>query len=148
MPSCPLCQSVRAGSAHPDHLAELSESLVRLGENQGSRGWCVLITKDHVEHLALWPASRQAALFNDVARVAAAIRTVFAGPDGPPRLNYECLGNVVPHVHWHVIPRHADDPRPRETVWTWPPDSLRGNLSPAERADLINRLRSALSPAK
>ncbi|MFN0132689.1 MAG: HIT family protein [Phycisphaerales bacterium] len=125
----------------------MRESFVRLGENQGSRGWCVLITKDHVEHLACWPLSRQAALFGEVALVAAALRAVFpaSGIDGPPRINYECLGNVVPHVHWHVIPRHADDPRPRETVWTWPPDSLRGSLSPTERADLVLRLRSALA---
>lgn len=144
--TCPLCESVRLGPSHPDHIAELAESWVWLGENQGPRGWCVLVAKEHVEHLDAWAPARQAALFDDVRRVASAIRAAFptSGRDGPPRINYECLGNLVPHVHWHVIPRHADDPRPRETVWTWPSEALRGSLAPADRADLILRLRVAL----
>jgi diadenosine tetraphosphate (Ap4A) HIT family hydrolase len=27
------------------------------------------------------------------------------------------LGNVVPHLHWHVIPRYADDAHFPAPVW-------------------------------
>ena len=30
----------------------------------------------------------------------------------PVKMNYETLGNAVPHLHTHVMPRYADDPRP------------------------------------
>ncbi|MFE2867711.1 hypothetical protein [Embleya sp. NPDC059259] len=41
---------------------------------------------------------------------------------GPWKVNYETLGNALPHLHTHVIPRHRDDPAPgarcRGTGWT------------------------------
>jgi len=115
-----------------------------LGENQGCPGWCVLIVKEHVEHLAEWPAARQARLFEDVARVASAVRAEFGGGGTPPRINYECLGNVVAHVHWHVIPRHAGDPTPRQPVWGLAPEQLRGAMTEDERSALAARLRGRL----
>ena len=30
----------------------------------------------------------------------------------PVKLNYDLLGNSVPHLHTHIVPRYADDPRP------------------------------------
>ena len=35
----------------------------------------------------------------------------------PHKLNYELLGNQVPHLHWHLFPRHANDPEPLAPVW-------------------------------
>ena len=35
----------------------------------------------------------------------------------PVKLNYDLLGNSLPHLHTHVIPRYADDPRPG---WPFP----------------------------
>lgn len=146
---CPLCESAsRAAAGSLDSLVvSLDEAHVLLGENQGCRGWCVLVLKEHVEHLDAMPAERQARIFAEVARVARAIRKVFPGSGaggGPPRINYECLGNLVPHVHWHVIPRHGDDPTPARAVWGWSPEQLRGRLGAGQRADLIDRLRRAL----
>lgn len=132
---CPLCRLDPALV-----VAELGECRVILGEDQGSPGWCVLVLKDHIEHLAEVPVARQARVFAEVALVAEAIRHVF----GPVRINYECLGNVVGHVHWHVIPRHANDPSPRTTVWTWEASLRRGAMGEPERAQLRERLRQAL----
>lgn len=139
---CPLCDTLakaRRGDL-PLLIADLQESIALLGDNQGCPGWCVLILKDHHEHLADVPIPRQARLFEDVARAAAAIRHVL----GPVRVNYECLGNQVPHIHWHVIPRHPDDATPRLPVWGWTPDQLRGTMPPAERESLCVKLRAAI----
>ena len=35
----------------------------------------------------------------------------------PDKVNLASLGNVVPHLHWHVIPRFADDPHFPNPVW-------------------------------
>ena len=53
----------------------------------------------------------------------------------PVKLNYEVLGNSVPHLHTHVMPRYADDPRPG---WPFPfPDDEAGPRDEAEfRRDL------------
>ena len=35
----------------------------------------------------------------------------------PLKVNVASLGNVVPHLHWHVIPRYADDAHFPAPVW-------------------------------
>jgi diadenosine tetraphosphate (Ap4A) HIT family hydrolase len=35
----------------------------------------------------------------------------------PRKMNYELLGNVVPHLHWHLLPRYAEDPNPKGPIW-------------------------------
>jgi diadenosine tetraphosphate (Ap4A) HIT family hydrolase len=30
----------------------------------------------------------------------------------PLKMNYETLGNSLPHLHTHLIPRYEEDPRP------------------------------------
>lgn len=144
---CSLCGAVRGESAGLTLVATLPHSQVFLNEQQGSRGWCMLVLRQHVEHLDELPAERQRGLFGEVARVARAIRTVFPASGaggGPPRINYECLGNVTAHVHWHVIPRHADDPTPRAAVWGWTAEQMKGSMDAGERRALAEKLRAAL----
>lgn len=146
--SCPLCAAARARG--PDHLASLDECEIVLGENQGCPGWCVAILRDHAEHMDELTIDRQARVWGDVARVARAIRRVLATNGeggGPVRLNYECLGNVVPHIHWHIVPRHAGEPDLRAPVWLRSPDALRGSLAPEARQLLASRLREAIRRA-
>ena len=140
---CVLCDRLMLGAADPHRLAVLRESVVILGDNQGAPGWCTLILREHVDHLAELPFERQSRLFEEVALVAEVIRAEFrsAGAGGhPPRINYECLGNVCPHVHWHVIPRLERDPTPNATVWGWSADALRGTMTTDQRGDLAARL--------
>jgi len=35
----------------------------------------------------------------------------------PVKMNYDLLGNSLPHLHTHVVPRYADDPKPG---WPFP----------------------------
>jgi diadenosine tetraphosphate (Ap4A) HIT family hydrolase len=60
----------------------------------------------------LAPAQRQR-LLDAVWAVEAAQREVLA----PLKVNLASLGNVVPHLHWHVIPRFADDAHFPQPVW-------------------------------
>lgn len=138
---CPLCQVAAACSSgqHPELIATLSESHLVLAGEQGCEGWCVLVLKEHADHLDELEPDRAARLHADLMAAAAVIRRAFA----PPRLNYACLGNLVHHVHWHVIPRHADDPDPRSAVWSWPPERQRGTATPARRQELVRLLRAA-----
>lgn len=142
---CPLCQTAAAcrSGEYPELIATLSESYLILAAEQGCEGWCVLILKDHAEHLDQLPADRAAGLHGDLLRAAGIVRRAF--DPVPPRLNYACLGNLVHHIHWHVIPRHASDPDPKSAVWSWPPERQRGSATPARRAELIQLLRAAAS---
>jgi len=54
-----------------------------------------------------------AAYGREVLLVGRALEAVLA----PVKLNYNVLGNWVPHLHTHIVPRYADDPRPG---WPFP----------------------------
>lgn len=57
----------------------------------------------------------------------------------PIKMNYQTLGNAVPHLHTHLVPRYEDDPRPG-APFPWPDDP---GLIPEDdfRAD-VDALRS------
>ncbi len=139
---CSACDRIAriAGGKNPDFVATLSESHVTLADEQAYRGYCILLLKDHHEQLGDLSRERQARLWEDVAHVAAAVRQVCA----PVRLNYACLGNFVTHVHWHVIPRYADDAEAQHPIWVRPLAERRRALPGAEHSQLIAALRRAL----
>lgn len=68
---------------------------------------------------------------------------VRAVPSGPIRINYECLGNVVAHVHWHLIPRRASDPDPGATVWVRPAPETDCGCDDALRDAIVGAIRAA-----
>lgn len=63
----------------------------------------------------LGPADR-AHLLDVVLAVEAVLRELLA----PAKINLASLGNQVPHLHWHVIPRFADDAHYPDAVWAAP----------------------------
>lgn len=68
-------------------------------------GFCRVIWQAHVaEFTDLAPADRSH-LMLVVAAVERAVRRVMQ----PDKVNLASLGNQVPHVHWHVIPRFSND---------------------------------------
>ena len=139
---CSACTRIAqiAAGTNPDFVATLEESHVTLADEQAYRGYCILLLKDHHEHLDALPLDRQRRLWDDVTRVASALRKVV----GPVRINYACLGNFVTHVHWHVIPRQADDPEPMNPIWVRPLSERRMSLPAAERERIAGELRRAL----
>jgi diadenosine tetraphosphate (Ap4A) HIT family hydrolase len=124
-----------------DFIIELSESYVTLADEQAYPGYCILHFKEHVEQLGELSFDRQARLWDDVARVADALTKEVA----PLRLNYACLGNLLHHVHWHVIPRNTDDPEVQHPIWVRPLSERRVALPGEQKRDLIARLRQRLA---
>jgi diadenosine tetraphosphate (Ap4A) HIT family hydrolase len=122
-------------------VAELEETVAILANDQFYPGYCIVALKDHDEHLAQLPPHRQERLWREVARVAQAVVQVMR----PARMNYECLGNMVNHIHWHVIPRYVDDPRKHEPIWLRPEAERRGTMSGERRAEIAAQIRGALT---
>jgi diadenosine tetraphosphate (Ap4A) HIT family hydrolase len=50
-------------------------------------------------------------------RVVYAVETVVRQLFSPDKINLASFGNVVPHLHWHIIPRWGDDRHFPEPVW-------------------------------
>jgi diadenosine tetraphosphate (Ap4A) HIT family hydrolase len=65
-----------------------------------------VILNAHVKEMTDLSLDDRQALLQVVLATESALREVMA----PDKVNLASLGNVVPHLHWHVIPRFADDP--------------------------------------
>lgn len=141
--NCPACTRLGAIRTDPLFITELRESVVVLHAHQPVEGWCVLLLKDHAEHLHELSLERQQRLWADVGDVARAVDAAFS----PRRINYECLGNVMAHVHWHVIPRYLPpvDPEPGATVWVRPASWLDCGVEADRARAVIARIREAVN---
>jgi diadenosine tetraphosphate (Ap4A) HIT family hydrolase len=116
-------------------IAQLAVSTAALFPDQSFRGRCLVTLREHhTELFQLTPAMRTAFL-QDVSRVAEAIFQVLR----PIKINYELLGNLVPHMHWHLIPRFLEDGVYPKAIWA--SEVPRRTLAPAEREALIATLR-------
>jgi diadenosine tetraphosphate (Ap4A) HIT family hydrolase len=63
----------------------------------------------------------------------------------PDHMNLESLGNIVPHLHWHILPRYRTDPRWGSPIWlTSLGDMLEVRLSREQRTALIEALRNSI----
>ena len=55
----------------------------------------------------------------------------------------ELLGNQVPHIHWHLVPRLSTDPDPHAPIWRVAHEPA--PLAPAAARDRIEAIRRALA---
>jgi diadenosine tetraphosphate (Ap4A) HIT family hydrolase len=73
------------------------------------RGYTLVIWRGrHVNEPTELDEAQAAGYWAEVLAVARALIRVYA----PLKMNYETLGNSVPHLHTHLLPRFIDDPRP------------------------------------
>ena len=86
---------------------------VVLADEPGYPGFCRVIWNAHVAEFSELDAPSRAHLMETVAAVERAVRRVMK----PGKINLASLGNQVPHLHWHVIPRYADDAHFPKPVW-------------------------------
>lgn len=100
-------------------------------------GFLRVVWSGHVREMTDLSVPDRDHCMHTVFAAEAALRTVLC----PDKINLASFGNVVPHVHWHVIPRYADDPHFPNPVW----GERRRPTPRAIRPDAIDDLRRALA---
>ncbi len=131
---CPFCSKLAARDAVPaeEVVWRFPHSIAFLGPWQFYRGYCVLVSRLHARELSELPDEVRHDYLDEMCLLARAIEQACR----PHKLNYELLGNQVPHLHWHLFPRFADDPARLSPVWL---AIDRAERDPAERERLLGR---------
>ncbi len=113
--TCPLCRDVRAAieGTHERLISVNQHSIYLVGEHQFFSGYCMVVARDHVREMHDLSGEVQQAIFGDVMRLGRSVAEAYR----PLKINYASLGNVVEHLHWHVIPRYADETDPKSHPW-------------------------------
>jgi diadenosine tetraphosphate (Ap4A) HIT family hydrolase len=105
---CELCSKDGGELLWRDALCRV----VRVGDADYP-GFLRVILNRHVAEMSDLPSAEQSALMQVVFAAERALRTLLA----PDKINLASFGNVVPHLHWHVIPRWRDDRHFPQPVW-------------------------------
>ncbi len=139
MKTCPMCTRWHDD---PDlRIAELEHTYVVLNRDQFFPGYVLAFTKEHVTELFQLERAVRMAVMEEVTAVAAALYKLLQ----PDKINYELLGNMVPHMHWHIVPRFASDPLWPRPIWSESHEEV--CLTPAACAERIEQIRAALACA-
>lgn len=143
--SCLICEriSMIKGGTNPDFVAELETGYVVIGWHQFFYGYSIFFAKEHKEELHELDGQLKEKFLKEMSQVAEAIFRAF----NPAKMNYELLGNTDRHLHWHLFPRHADDPAPKGPVWRIDPAIRSAETtkpSPEELQELKEKLLTEL----
>ena len=87
-----------------------------LAHEPGYPGLCRVILEQHLSEMTDLSAPQRIRLMDAVFATEAVLREVLV----PAKINLASLGNAVPHLHWHVIPRYRDDPHYPGAIWAEP----------------------------
>jgi diadenosine tetraphosphate (Ap4A) HIT family hydrolase len=127
---------------------QFPHSVALLGPWQYYQGYCILVARRHATELHELDDPERRAYLDEMSLLARAIAACFR----PDKLNYELLGNQVPHLHWHLFPRYRHDPDQQRPVWlaldrAERDEAERGRLrtGPLGRAAATERLRQQLT---
>ena len=107
-PDCPLCtRDVQREIWSDDHLRVIDANEPEFP------GFTRVIWHDHVPEMTDLPEPQRQHLM----AVVWAVETVMRKYLTPTKVNLAQFGNMVPHLHWHVIPRWRIDPRFPDAIW-------------------------------
>jgi len=86
---------------------------VVLADDPAYPGLLRVVWNAHVREMSDLAADERERLMAAVFAAELALRQVLA----PHKVNLASLGNVTPHLHWHVIARYPDDAHFPQPIW-------------------------------
>ncbi len=140
--NCPFDMPRTGISSSLVPVHKMSISTLFLERIQTYRGHCVLIFDSrHVTRIDELESEEWRLLSEDILNAEKALIEVLR----PDHINIASLGLVVPHLHWHLIPRYIGDPRWGGPIWTTAPDEMEKVYLPeVEYVTLAGKIRSEL----
>jgi len=143
--SCPMCAEGRPDESHGNariFAGRVSDAYLVRGD-VGQPGYTIVIWRGkHVADATELSETDATTYFREVLTVARALETHYH----PAKLNLEMLGNSVPHLHTHVIPRYVTDDSPGEPARLMRvPDTHRTPIAESVFHRDVAALRVALS---
>jgi diadenosine tetraphosphate (Ap4A) HIT family hydrolase len=121
---CPMCEQGRPAETPWGirfFAGEVADAYLQRERLQ--RGYTVVIWRGrHVAEPTELTAEEATQYWLELLEVGRRLERVLQ----PVKLNYDVLGNSLPHLHAHVMPRYSDDPKPG---WPFPhPEGERGTF--------------------
>ncbi|MCL2760502.1 MAG: HIT family protein [Desulfuromonadales bacterium] len=134
--NCPMC--IKWKEEPKMRIAELKYCYLMLNQDQFFPGYSLLFTKEHITETFYLKRAARGGVVEELNRVAEVLFKIFE----PAKINYELLGNMVPHMHWHIVPRFTTDSCWPNSIWSKPHKEVM--LSSEEYKERIELIREGL----
>ncbi len=138
--TCDLCKANLQGQPAPHEILWQDDFCrVVLLNDADYPAYCRVELIAHIKEMTDLAPEQRARIMKVVFAVETAMREIIA----PDKINLASLGNKTPHVHWHVIPRFADDKHFPNSHWgeivRGEPrnDALQTNIHAPSRASIL-----------
>ena len=135
--NCPLCTTDGGALIWRGNKLRV----IRAAE-EGFPAFYRVVWADHAAEFSDLSAADRSLCMDAVAVVERVLREQLS----PTKINLAALGNMVPHLHWHVIARFAWDSHFPAPVWA-PPQRARDAAQEAALAARLPALDAALRHA-
>ena len=130
MSTCPYCDGRAETIIWRSDLCRVIEV-----EDSGFTGWCRVVWNGHVKELTDLSADERRHLMDVVFAVESGLRMLLR----PKKINLASLATALPHVHWHIVPRFADDSHFPEPIWA---ERQRASASRPKPADFVQSMHA------
>ncbi|MFC7342119.1 HIT family protein [Saccharopolyspora griseoalba] len=141
--SCEMCRSQRNDEDQYGiriHATEHTDAVLQRAAIQPGYTLVIWRGRHVVEPFELTDAEASA-YWRDVLTVARALNAFYQ----PLKMNYETLGNTVPHLHTHLLPRYTEDPAPGRPFPLLPQNGSENVVDPDKLAEEAAALRDIFS---
>lgn len=132
---CELCQSTGGAPLWGDEFCRIV-----LVDDIDYPGFCRVVVERHVAEMTDLSADERTRLMNAVFATEASLRELLR----PHKINLASLGNITPHLHWHVVPRQSGDRHFPQAIWAAPVRTRAQRLPAPDRAALAGSLKRQL----
>lgn len=147
---CPMCKEGRPDEVHGNariFAGRVADAYLVRGDI-GQPGYTIVIWRGgHIADITELKDADAAAYLREVLKVARALESHYE----PAKLNLEMLGNTVPHLHTHIVPRYVTDGSPGAPPRAFLQPELHREPIPEERFHrevAALRVRLAWPPAR
>lgn len=106
---CELCTQ-----SHPREIWRNRNFYVIDASDKDLAGFVRVIATQHIKEMSELDENVRKELFE----ILTLIERVMIEVMSPDKVNWASLGNMVPHVHWHIIARYQDDAFFPGSVWS------------------------------
>lgn len=109
---CPLCSQPDDAAKQIVVARAATFRVVRVTDAPAFPAFYRVIWDEHVAEFSDLDAAQRVECMEAVVVVERALRVL-----DPTKINLAALGNVVPHLHWHVVARFVWDSHFPEPIW-------------------------------
>ena len=134
--NCGLCSSQKYPIIWSNDLLRIV-----LINDQNYRGYCRVDLINHIKEMSDLDEKIRHKLMVKIFQVEKIIKQYL----NPDKINLASLGNITPHLHWHIIPRYFEDNHFPDSIWSEKKRNITNEFSKEEENKFIENIKYNLN---